>query len=76
MKIIDNNSFWDKPINISVTLKELQMLYDYVGIGSFSGLENQWRYYNTNVIMPYTVSESDALFEDLHNIIKEYGGII
>lgn len=74
MKIINNENIWDTKLNLNIELtkKELQLLFDCVGSATFAELCSNWEMYDTKEDMPYTINEIDCLYDDFVGIAEEY----
>ena len=73
MRLINSEQpLWDKEINITITLRELQELYCALGITSRSNREEEWKQISNYQICPF--DDSNCLYDDIGKILKEQGG--
>lgn len=73
MRLLDSEqSLWDKEINITVTLRELQELYCALRITSYSNREKEWKQISDYQICPF--DDSNFLYDDIEKILKKQGG--
>lgn len=74
MKIIEEENKWDKKIRLEVSLLELQMIYDCIGVTAFATIHNEYEANNT--MMKYKVENMDVLYRECFEILSEEGGIV
>lgn len=69
----ENLNIWDKEINITLTIRELQMIRDCVAKSSYSNITNN---YNTtfNREPPYKDYNLDDLYNQVQEILERKGG--
>lgn len=73
MKLLSTEqTLWDKEINITVTLRELQELYCALGTTSYFDSEKEWKQISDYQICPF--NDSNYLYNDIGKILKEQGG--
>ena len=73
MRLINSEQpLWDKEINITVTLRELQELYCALGTTSYFDREKKWKEISDYQICPF--NNSNYLYDDIEKILKEQGG--
>lgn len=65
---------WNREICLSLTLKELQVIYDSVGCSNQSDRRELWDENNTECIC-YDTNFTDGVYEDLEEIIVDNGGV-
>ena len=73
MKLINTNCEWDKEINISLSLRELQMIHDSIAITSYARCSEHWESQN-KLKIPYLADDYYSLYDNLDNIIESIGG--
>ena len=69
----NNEAYWDKKIQIELSLKELQTIYDCVEVAKFSELEKIGKTHNYSWS---NVTLSHEIHEYLYDMLSNYGGII
>lgn len=75
MELININYGWDKEINISLSLRELQIIHDSIAVISYSECREHWNYFhNKKLEIPYLSEVFYSLYDNLENIIKLAGG--
>ena len=75
MRLLNSEQpLWDKEINITVTLRELQELYCAFGITAYCDRAEQWEKLSTQDC-PFMSSYFNPLYEDLESILKAQGGV-
>lgn len=73
MRLLNSEQpLWDKEINITITLRELQELYCALGITEYSDREEEWKQISDYQICPF--NDSNYLYDDIEIILKEQGG--
>lgn len=79
MELLKYTKKWDKKIDITLTLAELQELYCAFGATSFSDRQKAWGDIfvdNGKEIENCPFKNNNGLYDDLENILKECGGDI
>ena len=75
MRLLNSEqTLWNKEINITVTLRELQELYCALGITSYSDINKEWKQISDYQICPFDDDDSSCLYDDIEKILKEQGG--
>lgn len=74
MKLINTNcSKWDREINISLSLKELQIIHDSLAFTSYQECREYWDGENSDDI-PYVSDEFYSLYDNLEDSVRTLGG--
>lgn len=79
MELLKCTKKWDKKIDITLTLAELQELYCAFGVTSFNDRHKAWGDIfvdNGEVIENCPFNNNNGLYDDLESILKECGGVI
>ena len=75
MKLINTNcNKWDKEINISLSLKELQIIHDAHAVTSYHGCREYWDDGENSGGIPYVSDEFYSLYDDLEDAVRTLGG--
>lgn len=73
MKLVQSQEVWDNTIQVELTIRELQILRDSMGVTSYNDKTSKWRNTN-NKIPPYSMNEDEALFKNVKEILRLKGG--
>lgn len=72
MKLVQSQKVWDNIIQVELTIRELQILRDSMGVTSYNDKTTKWR--NINKIPPYSMDEEEILFKNVEEILRLKGG--
>lgn len=72
MKLVRSQEVWDNIIQVELTIRELQILRDSMGVTSYNDKTTKWR--DTNKIPPYSMVEEEILFKNVEEILRLKGG--
>ena len=77
MKLLNNEeSLWDKEIDVRLTLRELQELYCALGMTSLCDRIQGWNNCSSSNCPFDNIDNGDNLYSDMEEILKEQGGQI
>ena len=72
MKLVRWQEVWDNIIQVELTIRELQILRDSMGVTSYNDKTTKWR--DTNKSPPYSIVEEEILFKNVEEILRLKGG--
>ena len=73
MRLLNSEQqLWDKEINTTVTLGELQELYCALRTTTYHNKEEEWKQLSDYQICPF--DNSNFLHDDIEKILREQGG--
>lgn len=71
----ENPNIWDKEINITLTIRELQMIEDCVAKSSYLNIKNDYNI-TFNTEPPYKSCDLNILYDQTQEILKSQGGYV
>lgn len=75
MKLLNTDQTkWDKNIKLELTLRELQIIRDSIGVTNYKTISNIWS--NNFECCPYNLGQGYSLFNDVNYILKKQGGVV
>lgn len=75
MKLLNTDQTkWDKNIKLELTLRELQIIRDSIGVTNYKTISNIWS--NNFECCPYNLEQGYSLFNDVNYILKKQGGVV
>lgn len=76
MKLLGiNETKWDENIKIELTLRELQIIRDSIGVTNHNMRSEIWDEIFTSEDCPYNSEQGTSLFNDVNYILKNKGGV-
>ena len=73
--LITNETKWDENIKLELTLRELQIIRDSMGVTSHGTRSEIWNKIFTSEDCPYNSEQGTSLFNDVNYILKKQGGV-
>lgn len=72
-ELTTEESKWDKKIQLELSLRELQIIRDAIGVTSYNDKTYIWdKNYEE---CPYNLDQERILFNDVMSILKKQGGV-
>lgn len=66
---------WDENIKLELTLRELQIIRDSIGVTNHNMRSEIWDKVFTSEDCPYNSEQGTSLFDDVNYILKKQGGV-